>query len=138
MIRDDPNLEMLQLAAAGLGSLLEDVVFLGGCAAGLLITDSAVAPTRETKDVDVIVEIASRHDLEDLIAVLDGRDAIVDEVEQSGDLCRYLSKEFGKLLSIEEFLDAVRCHLPGDAASQQRVKIVLQRMHAIRDIAIKG
>lgn len=30
---------MLQLAADGLGPLLEDIVFVGGCAAGLLITN---------------------------------------------------------------------------------------------------
>ncbi|MDQ7000839.1 MAG: hypothetical protein Q9M12_08170 [Mariprofundus sp.] len=53
MRRDDPNIEMLQLAADGLGSLLDEVVFVGGCAAGLLITGPAAPPTRETTDVDV-------------------------------------------------------------------------------------
>jgi len=34
MRHDDPNIEMLQLAADGLGPLLDEVVFVGGCAAG--------------------------------------------------------------------------------------------------------
>lgn len=61
-MRNDPNIAMLELAARGLGPLTDDVVFLGGCATGLLITDPAVPPTRETKDVDVIVEISTRQD----------------------------------------------------------------------------
>jgi len=42
--------------------LRERVVFLGGAATALLITDSASPDVRFTKDVDVIVEIASRGD----------------------------------------------------------------------------
>ncbi len=44
---------------AGLGPLCDQMVFLGGCATGLLITDTAAPPVRATRDVDVIVEVAS-------------------------------------------------------------------------------
>lgn len=57
---EDPNLAMLSIVAERLGPLLPKVVFLGGCAAGLLITDEAVTPVRPTRDVDLIVEILSR------------------------------------------------------------------------------
>jgi len=231
MKRDNPNVEMLQLAIAGLATLADEVVFLGGCTAGLLITDPAAPPTRATKDVDIIVEIASRHDyhvfsgrlrdrgfhedksdgaplcrwiyqsvkvdvmptdsailgfsnrwykeamhtaeqirlpggseirmvttpfflatkleafhgrggndymashdLEYLIAVLDGRDAIVSETERSEEVRMYLAEEFGRLLELNEFLDALPCHLPADAASQRRAGIILQRMQNIRDL----
>ena len=52
----DPNLAMLERIAEALGPLRHRMVFLGGCATGLLITDPAAAPIRATRDVDVIVE----------------------------------------------------------------------------------
>jgi predicted nucleotidyltransferase len=51
--------ELLQMMASRLQPLLEEVVFLGGCATQLLITDPAAPPLRITDDVDVIVEIGS-------------------------------------------------------------------------------
>ena len=53
------NLEALALAAEKLAPLLEQIVFIGGCVTGLLITDPAAAPVRATLDVDAIVEVAS-------------------------------------------------------------------------------
>ena len=55
----NPNLEILMLAVDRLGEVTDEIVFLGGCATGLLITDQAAPPVRETKDVDVIVEVAT-------------------------------------------------------------------------------
>ena len=51
---NNPNLWLLQTAAAKLEPLLDEIAFLGGCATGLLITDTATAPVRSTVDVDVI------------------------------------------------------------------------------------
>jgi len=45
--------------AAQLGTLADDVVFLGGAVAGLLITDDAAQPLRPTDDVDLMVRIGS-------------------------------------------------------------------------------
>ncbi len=59
---EDPNWAMLSIVAERLGPLLPKVVFLGGCATGLLITDEAAAPVRATRDVDLIVEIQSLAD----------------------------------------------------------------------------
>ena len=56
---DDPNLEMLVAAARVLRPLLDELVFLGGCTTGLMMSDPAAAGVRPTKDVDVITEIAS-------------------------------------------------------------------------------
>jgi hypothetical protein len=55
----NPNLELLELAAERLRQLLPEIVFVGGCATGLLIDDPAAAPVRGTYDVDVIAEIGS-------------------------------------------------------------------------------
>jgi hypothetical protein len=56
---DDPNYEYLLLIADALGDLRDNVVFVGGCTACLLLTDSAVESIRPTKDVDAIVEAAT-------------------------------------------------------------------------------
>jgi hypothetical protein len=57
-----PNLDLLKRAAAMLQPLLPEIVFVGGCATGLLITDPGAAAVRGTYDVDVITEIASYAD----------------------------------------------------------------------------
>lgn len=231
MSPQDPNVEMLELVSSGLSYLTDEVVFLGGCAVGFLITDPAAAPIRETKDVDVIAEITSHqdyydfsqklrdlgfredrsegapmcrwvyqsiavdvmpinedilgfsnkwydkamdnaktvslrngdirmvsapyflatkleafygrgrndyiasHDLEDLIAVLDGRASLVQEVLESSEVLQvYLADAFEKLLSNDDFLDALHGHVLADAVSQSRVVIVQERMRKIAAI----
>src|SRR5574340_1250192 len=62
----NPNIEILEIAAARLGALSEEIVFLGGCATGLLITDPLAPPIRATTDVDVICEAASLIDYQRL------------------------------------------------------------------------
>lgn len=58
----ETNLEMVRHVARRLGDLRDRVVFLGGAATALLITDKATPDVRVTTDVDVIVEISSRGD----------------------------------------------------------------------------
>ena len=55
----NPNLELLTDAAKLLEPLLAELVFVGGCATALLITDKAAADVRPTFDVDAIAEIVS-------------------------------------------------------------------------------
>jgi len=57
---DSPNRRMLERAAHRLGPLLEQVVFVGGQVAELLITDPAAARIRPTDDVDVLVAVTTR------------------------------------------------------------------------------
>ena len=62
------------------------------------------------------------HDLGDLFAVIDGRDALLDECRASPpELRAYLSERFQGLLALPAFMDALPGHLPGDAASQERL-----------------
>lgn len=225
----NPNLQILELAVERLDWLTDEMVFLGGCATGLLLTDVAAAPIRVTRDVDVITEVASlvdyhrlagrlrergfredqsdgapicrwvgegvildvmpteagilgfgnewyrpalaeaqsaalpsgreirivtgpyflatklvafdgrggddylmSHDIEDVVAVLDGRPEIVDEVRDGeGSLAAFLSERFAELLGEPRFNDALPGHLPGDPASQARLPIVIGRIEAI-------
>jgi hypothetical protein len=55
----DPNLELLRAMALALGPLRERLVFVGGCATGLLLTNPAAAGVRPTEDVDAIIDVAS-------------------------------------------------------------------------------
>ncbi len=55
----NPNIELLSGMAHAMGPLCEQVVFVGGCATGLLISQPLVADARATEDVDAIVEVAS-------------------------------------------------------------------------------
>ncbi len=54
----NPNLSTLEAAAKALGPILEDLVFVGGAIAGLLINDPGASSARSTRDVDVIAQIA--------------------------------------------------------------------------------
>lgn len=58
----DPNIQILQTVSQALGDLRNDLVFVGGCAAGLLITDEARPAVRSTNDVDLIAEVLSQVD----------------------------------------------------------------------------
>ena len=55
----NPNLAMLMAMAQAMGPLREQVVFVGGCATGLLVDDAELMDVRPTEDVDAIVEVAS-------------------------------------------------------------------------------
>ncbi|WP_338667321.1 hypothetical protein [Pseudodesulfovibrio methanolicus] len=219
--------DKIVLAAQLLGDMVEEVVFVGGAAAGLLVNDPAITDVRPTLDVDVVIEVATRgeyyaveerlrergfkqsleedvicrwrngtllldvmptnpdilgfsnkwysdslryarkceidgvsflaitppyflgtkleafygrgegdfmtsHDIEDIIAVLDGNLDVVEEVTQAlDDIRAYLASELSGLLADEEFRDALPGHLPTDAASQQRVPIIMERMRQI-------
>ena len=50
---------MLIAMAQAMGPLCEQVVFVGGCATGLLVDDAELMDVRPTEDVDAIVEVAS-------------------------------------------------------------------------------
>lgn len=53
----DTNIVAVELAAQSLGPLMDELVLVGGCAVGLLVTDKARPPVRETIDVDLLTEV---------------------------------------------------------------------------------
>jgi len=232
----NPNASLLLSAVEKLVPLLDRIVFVGGCASGLLLTDPGAAPVRPTIDVDAIVQIASydelmildrrlrqlgfeqphvegaplcrwihrdvildlmptesailgfsnrwypqaledaetvevggyqiqlisapyflatklvafhgrgqfdyrmSRDMEDIVTVLDGdrvtvldgRPEIVAEVERCADLLQqYLKNEFARLLLERDFVEALPGHLLPDQVSQQRIRLVLERIRQI-------
>jgi hypothetical protein len=74
-------------------------------------------------------------DLEDIVAVLDGRPTLVDEVADSpSELRRYIGTEVGRLLANPEFVNALPGHLSGDEISQARVPMILRTLNSLRGI----
>ena len=64
---NDPNVVLLERAAEQLGeALLEQLVFVGGAVAGVLVTDPAMPEIRPTQDVDVICSVITRSDYHQL------------------------------------------------------------------------
>lgn len=230
MNANDPNVALLEAVAEHLGDALrEEMVFVGGAVAGLLITDPAMPAIRPTEDVDLVcralmladyhrVETALRargfaqdmspeapicrwrvgsvavdvmppleevlgfanpwyplaletalpialpsgqvirliaapvfmatkleafdgrgagdflfsHDLGDLLAVVDGRAALLDECRaSSSELRGYLAGRFRGLLALPAFMEALPGHLPGDSASQERLPELKATLHEI-------
>lgn len=72
------------------------------------------------------------HDLEDIVTVVDGRDALLEEIQaSSSDLQAYLGAEFTALMTNDRFLDALPGHLPGDRGSQQRVGSLIAKLRKL-------
>jgi predicted nucleotidyltransferase len=88
----NPNKEMLILTVEKLGQLADEMVFLGGCAAGLLITDPAAPPIRITRDVDAIVQVVSRGDYYQLSEKLRAR-GFQEDMSEGAPICRWISGE---------------------------------------------
>ena len=59
-MRRSIDVEPLRRTAKALGELRNSVVFIGGAAIPLLVTDEAMPYVRPTKDVDIVVEAATR------------------------------------------------------------------------------
>jgi hypothetical protein len=75
------------------------------------------------------------HDLGDLLAVVDGREALIPEcVSAPVELKAYLSERFRDLLRTPAFIEALPGHLPGDAASQERLPDLKAKLQAIVEI----
>jgi hypothetical protein len=228
----DPNLEILKLAVDQLGELVDEMVFLGGCATGLLVTDPAADPIRTTDDVDAIVDVATRaqyyqlserlrqhgfsedtsegapvcrwvgngitldvmpvddailgfggawhrralehresyqlagerqihivsapyflitkleafkgrgngdylqsHDIEDIVAVLDGRAEILEEIAAAdAELKAELIQRFARLSQDHTFIDAISGHMRPDETSQARVPTIIATARGISEL----
>jgi hypothetical protein len=72
------------------------------------------------------------HDLGDFLAVIDGRDSLIDECRASSEeLKTYLGERVAGLLATPAFIEALPGHLPGDSASQQRLPDLEDKLRAI-------
>ena len=56
---DNPNLATVENAVTALGDVTDSLVFVGGCATGLLLTRVRANQIRTTRDVDVVTRVAT-------------------------------------------------------------------------------
>ena len=76
------------------------------------------------------------HDMEDIIAVIDGRIELIDEVKDSdANLTKFLSERFQRFLKTEDFLESLPGHLPPDSVSQARLPKITSRIEKIATLA---
>ena len=77
----------------------------------------------------------SSPDIEDLIAVVDGRAELVNELRSAPDDVRsYIAGAISQMLRTREFTDSLPGHLSHDAASQSRISILLERLADISTV----
>ncbi len=89
---NDPNIAMLDQVAHSLGNLCERVVFIGGAAAGLLITDMGMPSVRRTDDVDVIAPIQALEEYYQLEVQLRQR-GFVPDLRPHAPVCRWIVED---------------------------------------------
>ena len=97
MRANDPNLPYLRQVAEALGDLRDQVVFVGGAVAGLLVTDPLADSVRATRDVDAVVNagLALFHRIEATVAGC----GFVRDVS-SDVICLWVHKESGVLFDL--------------------------------------
>ncbi len=88
----------LETAAAILGPLTDEVVFVGGATVHLWLTEPGAPPARATADVDVICEVATRVDYYRLGARL--RERGLREASAEPVLCRWKSADPSLVLDV--------------------------------------
>ena len=72
------------------------------------------------------------HDIEDVIAIIDGRPTIEKEIESATpEIREFLAREIARLLASQTFLESLPGQLRGDSASQARLPGLRARLHTI-------
>lgn len=75
------------------------------------------------------------HDLEDIVAVIDGREEIITEIQNAPkDVRRYIAGKVKEWLRKERFVDALPGHL-GSASDRSQFGIMLNRLKKISSLA---
>jgi hypothetical protein len=78
------------------------------------------------------LDFRASKDIEDIVAILDGRLELLDEVAAAEDELRaFLRGTLADWLAAPDFREALPGHLAGDAASQDRAEVILERVESI-------
>jgi hypothetical protein len=87
---NDINVQLIELVAQRLGpELCEQIIFVGGAVAGLLITDPAMPTIRPTQDVDIVAQIVALPDYHRFEKVLRAK-GFVQDMRKQAPICRWL------------------------------------------------
>jgi len=89
MNANDPNVALLEIVAERLGDdLREELVFVGGAVAGLLITDPAMPSIRSTEDVDLVCRAVALTDYHRVETALRAR-GFSQDMRPEAPICRW-------------------------------------------------
>ncbi len=86
---NDPNRALLELVAQALGPVCADVVFVGGCATGLLLTQARPDNIRITEDVDIIAQALTAQDYHALESKVRAR-GFSNDIRPQAPICRWV------------------------------------------------
>ncbi len=85
---NDPNRAILLLIAKALADLREQVIFVGGCATGLLVTIERAQMMRPTDDVDIVAQVANTAGYHQLEAQLRNK-GFTQDISMNAPICRW-------------------------------------------------
>ncbi len=76
------------------------------------------------------------HDLEDVICILDGRPELIDEIANAEKNIRnYVCNRLRNFVDDTQFIESLAGHLPGDAGSQARLPMLVDKLQRIAALA---
>lgn len=88
---DNSNLAILELVAQALGPVCQDVVFVGGCATGLLLTQERPDRIRITEDVDIVARALTPQDYHAIERRVRAQ-GFVNDMRPDAPICRWVYK----------------------------------------------
>ena len=135
MNANDPNVALLEIVAERLGDdLREELVFVGGAVAGLLITDPAMPSIRPTEDVDLVCRAVALTDYHRVETALRAR-GFIQDMRPDAPICRWRvgSVIVDVMPSLEKILGFANRWYP--LALETACPVALPSSHLIRLIA---
>lgn len=88
---NNPNLAILELVAQALGPVCDSVIFVGGCATGLLLTQERPDRIRITEDVDIVAQALTLHDYHAIEKQIRAR-GFSNDMRPDAPICRWVFK----------------------------------------------
>ncbi len=86
----NPNIENVERIATALGALRDQVILVGGCACGLLLSDTAAPPARVTYDVDLVAQVIGLNGYHQLKKQFSKLGFKRDSMSPDAPICRWL------------------------------------------------
>lgn len=84
----DPNRVIISRVARALGDLRESLVFVGGCATGLLVTAIRAQAIRPTDDVDMVAQATTAREYHEIEGLLAAR-GFAHDMSTEAPICRW-------------------------------------------------
>ena len=114
------NISRIEKVAKGLGSINEEVVYVGGSVAEFYVIDSAKSDVRQTMDVDCVTHLKSYPELTSLEKRL--RSCGFQKADE--DLKEFFKEEFAKMLKRTNIREEIECKLP--YGEENRVDYIIE------------